>query len=108
MLAIANAGNMDVHCYERGAAPQVMDLFTTEGRKRVPVFAVFDGETEVLRWIERPQVAEAYFAEIRTRESRPDRETLEADLADRSTREAAAREILAGLLERGLLQQPAG
>src|SRR5579875_2697654 len=81
---------MAVSAFDRDSNLDVMDRFLTDGKRKVPVFAVFDGEREVARWIERPAVAEPIVQEMRRRyppADAPDREALLQPLR----REMAAR-----------------
>lgn len=90
--AAAKAAGMTVRAFDRDRNPDVMDVFETEGRRRVPVFAVFEGEREVARWIERPAVAQAVVEELRAK-------VPPADAPDRPALIAAWRRELAARLD---------
>ncbi len=71
---------MTTRVFDRGTNPDVMDAFLTDGKQKVPVFAVFDGDREVARWIERPAVAEPIIREMRALYPPPDSPDREAVL----------------------------
>lgn len=64
IAAIAREAGIEIRAFDREKNPDVMDFFLTEGKKRVPVFAVFEGEREVGRWIERPRAAQRVMEEM--------------------------------------------
>lgn len=95
---------MTVRAFDRDTNLDVMESFLTDGKRKVPVFAVFDGLREVARWIERPGVAEPIVQEVRAKYppvDSPDRETelqrLRAEMYKRleaaHVREEALREV---------------
>jgi hypothetical protein len=81
---------MRVRAFDRDANPDLMDEFLTDGKRKVPVFAVFDGPREVARWIERPAVAEPIVREMRA----------QYPPADSPDREAELRRVRAEMLSR--------
>lgn len=82
---------MTIRAFERNKNEDVMAEFLTAGKKKVPVFAVFDGEREVARWIERPKVAEAIVQRVRAALPHADDPDHEAKI--RAVREQLAQEL---------------
>jgi serine/threonine protein phosphatase PrpC len=91
LAGIAQEAGMTIRAFHRESNEDVMAAFLTDGKKKVPVFAVFDGGREVARWIERPAVAEAIVQ--RMRQSLPPPDDPEREAKVRAAREQMTRDL---------------